>query len=149
VRPVRPDELLATAEVEARLLAEEFRDGVVAMIVWSSASRDEMRDVVLRCGWRRVSGVANRTTFTLREPAASDAEAAHRATLRIMRAVQARGLEFDGVVVAEPADFQKNLGRHGSLYTSLTRANKKLVVVHSKPLPKELKGRVRSDLARR
>lgn len=42
-----------------------------------------------------------------------------------------------------------NLGRHGSLYTSLTRANKKLVVVHAEPLPQALKGRVRSESARR
>ncbi len=52
-------------------------------------------------------------------------------------------------MVVEPGDFQKNVGRHGSLYTSLTRANKKLVVVHSKALPKELKGRVRSNPGQR
>ena len=47
----------------------------------------------------------------------------------------ARGLEFDAVVVAEPAEFRMNVGRHGPLYTSLTRANRELVVVHSQPLP--------------
>lgn len=47
----------------------------------------------------------------------------------------ARGLEFDAVVVVEPADFPPNLGRMGSLYTSLTRANRELCVVHTKPLP--------------
>ena len=149
MRRVRSAELFAKAEEEARQLAEEFSDGVVAVIVWSQDHLDQVRDHVLEWGWRRVSGPANRTTFTLREPLASGAEPIRRATLRIMRAVQARGLEFDGAVVVEPADFHKNLGRHGALYTSLTRANKKLVVVHSKPLPQELKGRVRSDPARR
>ncbi|MCY4629705.1 MAG: AAA family ATPase [bacterium] len=149
VRRVRSSDLFARAEEEARQLAEEFSDGVVAVIVWSQDHLDGVRDNVLEWGWRRVSGPANRTTFTLREPPKSGAEPIRRATLRIMRAVQARGLEFDGVVVVEPADFQKNLGRHGSLYTSLTRADKKLVVVHSRPLPKELKGRVRPDPARR
>ena len=55
----------------------------------------------------------------------------------------ARGLEFDGVVVVEPADFPENLGKHGRLYTALTRANKELTVVHSRPLPKAIRGRGR------
>ena len=53
----------------------------------------------------------------------------------------ARGLEFDGVVVVEPADFPAIIGRHGVLYTSLTRATKELVVVHTKALPRELRTR--------
>lgn len=53
----------------------------------------------------------------------------------------ARGLEFDGVVVVEPADFPAIIGRHGVLYTSLTRATKELVVVHTKALPRELRSR--------
>ena len=51
----------------------------------------------------------------------------------------ARGLEFDGVVVFEPAAFPKNLGRAGQLYTSLTRANRELIVVHHRALPDELR----------
>jgi len=41
----------------------------------------------------------------------------------------ARGLEFDAVVVVDPADFRPNLGRRGSIYTALTRADQELVVV--------------------
>ena len=149
VRRVRSADLFGRAEEAARRFAEEFSDGVVAVIVWSQGHFGQMRDHVLECGWRRVQGRANRTTFTLREPPASGADPVRRGILRIVRAVHARGLEFDAVVVVEPSDFQKNLGRHGSLYTSLTRANKKLVVAHSKPLPQELKGRVRSDPAQR
>lgn len=52
-----------------------------------------------------------------------------------------RGLEFDAVVVVEPADFKPNLGRYGELYTSLTRANQELVVVHSEAMPRALSGR--------
>lgn len=51
----------------------------------------------------------------------------------------ARGLEFDGVVVVEPSAFPKNLGRFGPLYTSLTRANRELAVVHSDGLPDGLR----------
>lgn len=53
----------------------------------------------------------------------------------------ARGLEFDGVVVVEPSAFPPNLGRHGQLYTALSRPNRELVVVHREPLPEELRVR--------
>lgn len=48
---------------------------------------------------------------------------------------RARGLEWDAVVVVEPALFPQNFLRHGLLYTSLTRANKELRVLHYKALP--------------
>lgn len=50
----------------------------------------------------------------------------------------ARGLEFDGVVVVEPADIPRNNDPFGSLYTSLTRATNELIVVHSRDLPGRL-----------
>jgi DNA helicase IV len=53
----------------------------------------------------------------------------------------ARGVEFDAVVVVEPGDFKQNYGQQGPLYTALTRANRELVVVHTKSLPKELQRR--------
>ena len=56
-------------------------------------------------------------------------------SITLMTPDQARGLEFDGVVVVEPSAFPLNFGRHGPLYTSLTRGNRELVVVHSQPLP--------------
>lgn len=146
---VTPQKLFASAEAEARALAAEFDGGLVAVIVWSQDHADKMRHYFLESGWRRAPRTGSRTTFVLPAAPRSDGEPTRRGHLRIIRAVQARGLEFDGVVVVEPAAFQQNLGRHGSLYTSLTRANKKLVVVHSKPLPQELKGRVRSGPARR
>ncbi|MEO3748401.1 hypothetical protein [Plantactinospora sp. B5E13] len=57
----------------------------------------------------------------------------------VARPDTARGLEFDAVVVVEPADFPQNLGRHGPLYTALTRPNRELAVVHAKPLPDPLR----------
>lgn len=53
----------------------------------------------------------------------------------------ARGIEFDAVVVVEPADFKQNRGHQGPLYTALTRPNRELVVVHSKTLPDALRRR--------
>ena len=59
-------------------------------------------------------------------------------TLRLLTPADARGLEFDAVIVVEPGDFPTRLGRHYVLYTSLTRANRELMVFHSKALPAEL-----------
>ena len=61
-------------------------------------------------------------------------------TIAVMHHDAARGLEFDGVVVVDPASFPKDRGRHGPLYTALTRPNRELVVVHSNKLPGELSG---------
>ena len=83
----------------------------------------------LKGGWRKDSGGE-----CLQRP--SDG-----CRLTVARPVLARGLEFDAVVVVEPADFEPNLGRHGKLYTSLTRANHELVVIHGKAIPRELRGR--------
>ncbi|MEY2474246.1 MAG: hypothetical protein QOK28_3575 [Actinomycetota bacterium] len=43
---------------------------------------------------------------------------------------QARGLEFDSVIVVEPGRFETH-----ELYVALTRATARLTVVHSEPLP--------------
>lgn len=59
--------------------------------------------------------------------------------MKIVTPTTARGVEFDGVVVVEPGDFPRNVGRVGQLYTSLTRANRELSVVHHKALPDELR----------
>ncbi|BDZ61550.1 hypothetical protein Lsed01_02084 [Demequina sediminis] len=64
-------------------------------------------------------------------------------SLDVLHPDHARGLEWDGVVVVEPARFPVNFLRHGLLYTSLTRANRELRVVHAQPLPEPLRGRER------
>ena len=57
----------------------------------------------------------------------------HRVVL--LTSPEARGLEFDAVVVVEPAAFEVLSGDNGPLYTALTRANLDLAVVYAKPLP--------------
>lgn len=61
--------------------------------------------------------------------------------VRVTTIDEARGLEFDAVVVVEPSDFPLNFGRHGALYTALTRANRELSVVYSRSLPDALRNR--------
>jgi len=51
---------------------------------------------------------------------------------------QAKGLEFDHVVVVEPALIAASRQGLRELYVALTRPTKTLVVVHARPLPAEL-----------
>ena len=51
---------------------------------------------------------------------------------------RAKGLEFDHVVVVEPALIAEGETGLRELYVALTRPTKTLVVVHSRPLPDEL-----------
>ena len=58
----------------------------------------------------------------------------------------AKGLEFDAIVVVEPAAIlaERPDGGVGGLYTALTRATRALAIVHAEPLPDQL----RTDLDR-
>jgi superfamily I DNA/RNA helicase len=55
----------------------------------------------------------------------------------LLRAAEAKGLEFDDVVLAEPAAIADSANGRGlnTLYVALTRAVMRLVVVHAKPMP--------------
>lgn len=65
----------------------------------------------------------------------------------LLTSEEARGLEFDAVVVVEPKEFRALPGDNGPLYTALTRANLELVVVHQKVLPPKLVRYLRSHPA--
>lgn len=99
--------------------------GTVAII---AADATVVETVLRRAAWVKSKG----GQFTWRR-SGRDVTVAHPDT--------ARGLEFDAVVVVEPADFPQNLARHGPLYTALTRPNRELAVVHTKPLPERLRKR--------
>jgi hypothetical protein len=55
----------------------------------------------------------------------------------VLTAPQAKGLEFDHVVVVEPAAIVEEGGLR-DLYVALTRPTKTLLVVHERPLPEQL-----------
>jgi DNA helicase IV len=57
---------------------------------------------------------------------------------------EAKGMEFDHVIVVEPALIvEEGVGGQGlrELYVALTRPTTTLVVVHARPLPPELETR--------
>jgi superfamily I DNA/RNA helicase len=54
---------------------------------------------------------------------------------------EAKGMEFDHVIVVEPAQIVEEAAEGQGLrelYVALTRPTRRLVLVHSRPLPKEL-----------
>ena len=64
------------------------------------------------------------------------------ARLAVLTPREAKGMEFDNVIVVEPAQVvEEATGGQGlrELYVALTRPTKRLVLVHSRPLPKELR----------
>ena len=119
VRRVSQSELLSAALQESQALATRHGDGLVAII---SMDPQGVSDRFRNAGWTRPL-----------EPRHAWTRAGH--TVLVLHPANARGLEFDGVVVVEPGSFPQNIGRLGLLYTSLTRAVHELIVVHAKPLP--------------
>ena len=73
--------------------------------------------------------------------ASSDASEALDATIAVLEPEEAKGLEFDHVVVVEPAQLV-TADRAGLrlLYVTITRTTKTLTIVHAQPLPEGLEG---------
>jgi DNA helicase IV len=71
--------------------------------------------------------------------AESEGAATLDAAIAVLDATDSKGLEFDHVIVVEPADLVSN-DRAGLrlLYVTITRATKTLAIVHAKPLPEAL-----------
>lgn len=122
-RAMAANDLAETTIKAADILLTRVGAGTAAIITMSPTS---VRGALTRRGWKADMG----DPFTWRKDAK---------TLKLLPPERARGLEFDGVVVVEPADFPENVGRQGTLYTALTRANRLLTVVHHRPLPRGLK----------
>ena len=121
----RPKELATAVVAEVDRLTAVYSTGTVAVI---SVHPDGVRKALRGRGWASLS---------------VDAKHWQRngTKIRVLEPDAARGLEFDAVIVMEPADFPKNYGRQGPLYTALTRGNRELSVVHAKALPASLRRR--------
>lgn len=122
----------AAALTEAKRLANRHLGGRVAVI---TTQPGRLQAAAVRAGWERAGAKHKVGSFRRVNDDGIPLE------FHLLHPNQARGLEFDGVVVVEPAEFRTLLGQHGGagthgpLYTSLTRANLSLTVVHWKPLP--------------
>lgn len=117
------------AVTHAHRLLDAYPAGTVAIYAEQAAG---LIPLLQAAGWRKSE--ADSTIEWIREGR----------RLSLHSPISGRGIEFDGVVVMEPADFRSNLGRSGPLYTTLTRANRELAVVHHTALPDGLRRRARS-----
>lgn len=125
VVPARAKELLSTVLATAVSLCDKYHPGTTAIIAMELKT---IGDHLLREGWRQ-------------DPHDRQVLKRDDRRIRLLKPDSARGLEFDSVIVVEPGDFPPNIGRMGSLYTSLTRANRELAVIHSRPMPDGLRAR--------
>jgi ATP-dependent exoDNAse (exonuclease V) beta subunit len=92
---------------------------------------------------RAVSGVVEGAAVVAPGPAGGTARgtAALDAPVAVMGVADAKGLEFDSVIVAEPDLIISQSPRGLSdLYVALTRATQRLGVMHDRPLPEALRG---------
>jgi DNA helicase IV len=128
---------LDAAELAARLpelVAAELAavgDGRLAVLV--PAARAEEVGVALR----RAGG--GRLLAADLPAGAAHASSVLDAPVAVLAVADAKGLEFDAVVVVEPAEILGGSPRGANdLYVALTRATKRLGVVHSGPLPPPL-----------
>ncbi|GAC1588681.1 MAG: AAA family ATPase [Acidimicrobiales bacterium] len=58
--------------------------------------------------------------------------------ISVLSPLEAKGLEFDAVVVVEPIDIVEGERGYAQLYIALTRTTDRLVIVHAADLPPEL-----------
>src|ERR1700733_12182846 len=121
VRLVRENELAAAALAEAQLLAEEH--ALVAVVV-----PEDLVPEVSRAARRKTQvGLLERDAMTM--------------PITIVPAPASKGLEFDAVVVVEPAAIAgDDLRGLRLLYVAMTRPIQHLSVVHAQPLPSPLVG---------
>jgi DNA helicase IV len=119
IRGFAPDELVAATADHALGLAKEF---TTVAVITVGARIDEIRDAIEQRG------------VVLAEPG----EVAPDRPIVVVPAPLAKGLEFDAVIVVEPADLVA--GEHGErlLFVALTRAVQHLAVAHSHDLPELL-----------
>jgi DNA helicase-2/ATP-dependent DNA helicase PcrA len=125
VTKARPAELTDTVIREIERLISAYPRGTVAVI---SVSAEQITRGLRSKGWASSTHDPHQWETGEKQVVVANPD-------------EARGLEFDGVVVVEPADFPKNFGRNGPLYTALTRANRELAVVYSRSLPDGLRRR--------
>jgi DNA helicase IV len=116
---VEPDELAARLPAVVAAEAAAVGDGKLAVLA-PAACVDELRTALGQGG-------------AAPGPSVLDAPVA------VLTVPEAKGLEFDGVVVVEPAAILAESPRGGNdLYVALTRATQRLGVVHGGPLPAAL-----------
>ena len=128
---------LRSLRVESGGLAAALAEEAVAQMRWLDANVGQDSGLValivpegMESGLREACAADSRLAAAM----ASVRESAPR--LSVLTARQAKGLEYDCVVLAEPAALLAE--GPGSLYVAMTRPTRRLSLVHAEPLPEPL-----------
>lgn len=147
-----PKEVMELAEVLGRSVSPKTPfprsirpvgpDGLTLVPVEKSRLRDE---AVARAR-RLLTPQNDRSVAVIVPDAFGDEVSEMRAALSgderatVITAAEAKGLEFDHVVLVEPAEIAARApGGHGLLYVAVTRCTRSLLIVHAAPLPRMLR----------
>jgi DNA helicase IV len=139
---LRPPRSVRSTGVEpwaARVEPEHLAEGLVDVVLREAVEVDDGRiGVIVAAGQEEELGAA--VTKSVPEAAVGEQpDLSSRVVVLTVR--QAKGLEFDSVVVVEPARILAESPRGLSdLYVALTRATQRLGVLHTEPLPAGLDG---------
>jgi DNA helicase IV len=118
-----PEELLGVLADAVRRELSDIGDGRLAVI----APADD------------AVALAKDLAAALPEATVGDHNAPLEGLVAVLDVAETKGLEFDGVIVVEPGVIVAQSERGMSdLYVALTRATRRLGVVHTEPLPKEM-----------
>jgi DNA helicase IV len=121
-------ELLSSVAAAARAEAEAVGDGTAAVVCTRRLAPSlaaALREAGLQVGDAGGAGVGSRGLV---------------APLTVVPIDLVKGLEFDSVVVVEPARIlAEATGGARALYVALTRPTRRLVVVHAEPLPEVMR----------
>ncbi len=98
-------------------------------------------DEAARLSGRRGPAGADRARLAARRPGGGAGSLFDESRIAVLTPREAKGMEFDHVIVVEPALIvEEAVEGQGlrELYVALTRPTRTLVLVHSRPLPREL-----------
>lgn len=135
---LRPTPLASVRDGERppRLLpAPDDLDGAVSRLAEEMAAATEGGTVVVLSAASRVPSLATALAARLGRPVGTGSSGVDD-PVAVMTPTEAKGLEFDSVVLVEPAEVLRAHPRGANdLYVAMTRATRFLDVVHDEPLP--------------
>jgi superfamily I DNA/RNA helicase len=133
-----PPRSVRSTGVAPRAVAAErgALDDTVAKLVAEEAGAVGEGRVAVLAPTALVAGLRER----LLGEAVAEAEADLEAPVVVLPVAKAKGLEFDAVVVVEPAEIIAESPRGtNDLYVAITRSTQRLAVAHTDPLPQALR----------
>ena len=140
-----PDEFIALANAVLPEIGDTLRPTssvrpAASLPGWQQVGEDELADHVVQRALdadRRWATVAVVDADDTRRTALAD-HLGDEASIDVLSPLEAKGLEFDGVIVVEPAAMYEPFRSWRPLFVAVTRAVQHLELVGCRPLPRQL-----------